>query len=237
MNIVIILNIQSLIEKIMKELNQYILGKLSFVSFSLVVLFLFGCKASSTVITATWTNDEVQQPSYKNIVVAPLIADRVLNASMESELAKSLSERDVNVDMGRKFLPEEYTGLTSETDKKSILDAVTSSGADAVLTVSIISEESETRYVPGTYSYAPYSRYSYYGSFWGYYDYWSPRVFEPGYYVTDKFYYLETNLFDAQSEKLIWSAQTETYDPATIESFTDDFSRKIAMELTDDGII
>jgi len=217
----------------MKILKHY--SALSLTGISLVLIGLYGCTASSTSITASWTNEEVEDTTYAHIMVAPLIADRGVKAVMENELAQSLASKDVKVNMGSNFLPQDYA--KESTDKKDILESVKTRGADAILTVSIIDRESETRYVPGTYAYSPYPQYTYYGTFWGYYDYWYPRVYEPGYYVTNRFYYLETNLFDTETEKLIWSAQTETYDPATIESFTDDFSRKIARQLQEDGII
>lgn len=222
----------------MKILNPYLFRIRSFFSLMVLGLFLYGCSTTSTVITGSWTNDKAERPSkYNHIVVTPLIADASINTDMETELAKSLAARDVQVEMGRLFLPKEYTNTPTENDKAKILESVKTSGADAILTVSIIDKESETRYVPGSYAYAPYPTHSYYGNFWGYYNYWTPRVYDPGYYVTEKFYYVETNLFDAQSEELIWSAQTETYDTPTIESFTDDFSRKIANELKDAGLI
>lgn len=219
----------------MNRIKRNILNLLSLSSMVLIGLYLYGCTASSTAITATWTNEEIQPETYDHIMVAPFIADRGLKAVMENELAQSLSDKNVKVNMGSNFLPNEYASATA--DKEDILESVKTRGAKAILTVSIIDKESETRYVPGTYTYSPYATYTYYGSFWGYYDYWYPRVYEPGYYVTDRYYFLETNLFDAETEKLIWSAQTKTYDPATLESFTDDFSRKIALQLKEDGII
>ncbi|MEQ8237996.1 MAG: hypothetical protein RIA69_02230 [Cyclobacteriaceae bacterium] len=217
----------------MKTLTKYLFINIS--SLLLIGLFLHGCSPSSTSITAQWTDEAAQAKTYDHIVVAPYIAGSGVKSAMEKELAGSLAARDVKVGLGSDFLPLDYTDKTE--DKEEILESVKLSGADAILTVSLVDKESETRYIPSTYPYSPSSRYAYYGSFWGYYDYWYPKVYGPGYYDTEQLYYLETNVFDAETENLIWSTQTETSDPITIESFTDDFSKKIVKELKDDGII
>jgi hypothetical protein len=45
-------------------------------------------------------------------------------------------------------------------------------------------------------------------------------MYDPGYYVTDKIYFMEGNLFDVSSETLIWSVQTKTLNPPSIEKFS-----------------
>lgn len=68
-------------------------------------------------------------------------------------------------------------------------------------------------------------------------DVWWPLYYQPGYYVTDKTYYLETNLYDASTEELIWSAQSATYNPASINDFLKSYQRALAKELKDDGLL
>jgi hypothetical protein len=45
-------------------------------------------------------------------------------------------------------------------------------------------------------------------------------MYDPGYYTTEKTYSMEGNLFDVESEKLIWSVQTESYNPENISKFS-----------------
>ncbi len=77
---------------------------------------------------------------------------------METELIQGLTDRNVKVDIGP----------ASTTVEEEIFNSVKSRGADAILTVSIIDRETESRYVPGSYAYSPYPAYAYYGSFRGY---------------------------------------------------------------------
>jgi hypothetical protein len=107
---------------------------------------------------------------------------------------------------------------------------------DAILTLSTVKQETQTRYVPGSSPYSPLG-YPYYNDFWGYYSYWYPRFYAPGYYVLDKIYYIEVNLYDTQTEKLVWSAQSKTYNPDDLPSFSREFSDVIADKLKNDGMI
>jgi hypothetical protein len=45
-------------------------------------------------------------------------------------------------------------------------------------------------------------------------------MYDPGYYVTDKTYLMEGNLFETATESLIWSVRTETLNPPSIEKFS-----------------
>ena len=105
-------------------------------------------------------------------------------------------------------------------------------GCDAILTVGLVDKTSETRYVPGTVSYSPYMGYGY--GFGGYYGYMGPTMYNPGYYTTDKTYFMEANVFDASNEKLIWSAQSEAYDPTSISKFSRDYTTILMDKISSD---
>ena len=62
-------------------------------------------------------------------------------------------------------------------------------------------------------------------------------MYDPGYYATDKNYYLEINLYDAKTEELVWSAQSETTNPSSIETFSNSFSQLVVNQLIKDGLI
>jgi hypothetical protein len=50
-------------------------------------------------------------------------------------------------------------------------------------------------------------------------------------------YYLETNLYDAKTEELIWAAQSETYDPSNINSFIKGYVKSTLERMQKDGLI
>jgi hypothetical protein len=63
-------------------------------------------------------------------------------------------------------------------------------------------------------------------------------VYSPGYYTTDKTYFLECNLYDLKQDgKLVWSGQSETYNPSSLESFAKSFAARVSDALQNAGLL
>ena len=62
-------------------------------------------------------------------------------------------------------------------------------------------------------------------------------VYSPGYYDQTKIYYIETNLYNAKTEELIWTAQSRTYDPTSINSFLKGYVDAIYDRMVKDGLL
>jgi len=127
----------------------------------------------------------------------------------------------------------------STPSEADVLDKVRELNCDLIFTVSLLDSKSETRYVPGStsYYYAPYPTYGYYGGFGTYYGHYGPAVYSPGYYTTDKSYYLEGNLFDAFTEKILWSIQTVTYNPDGIKQFSSSYCKLLVNQAQYDELL
>ncbi|HET8858939.1 DUF4136 domain-containing protein [Marivirga sp.] len=199
------------------------------------LMVFIGC-SPSTNITATWKNPDLSESGFNNILVTAMVNNVSARESLETELALQLSKKGVLATQGMNLFPpdlrDEKMGSKSE-----LLNAINENKFDALITINLVESEMETRYVPGTTAYAPLNSFGYYGNFWGYYNYWYPTVYDPGYYDTVKSYFLETNLYDAETEKLIWSAQSETVSPGTIENLSEDYSNIITRKLMNEGLI
>lgn len=196
-------------------------------------VLLYACKPG-TEITGSWMNPQLPSVSYDHIVVAALSNNINAKTTVENDLAAALSAKGVTVEKSSDIFPPNFTD--NHDDKEEMLKKFQDTGADAILTISLIDRETETRYVPGTYGYEPVTRFNYYGAFWGYYSFWYPRIYSPGYYTTDKTYFIETNLYDTNTEQLIWSAQSETYNPSDLPSFSKEFAATIVNKMEEDKI-
>src|SRR6056297_3214944 len=191
---------------------------------SAVLLAMANSCGTSTMVTGTWQKPAVTE-TYDNIMCTALGPTNSSRSAIERSMVANLREVGTDASPSIDVIPPR---LIEEKDKKrEIQNTIIRDGFDGVLTITLIDEDTETRYVRGSGMYRPYPYYGFYGNFWGYYDYWYPRFYEPGYYVENKVYYMETNLYDAQTEDLVWSAQSETYDPIDLESFADGFSEEI----------
>jgi len=163
------------------------------------------------------------------------LTDNILaRQTVETDLDNLLLEKGVNAQSSFDILPPGFK--SSGVDKEEVLTKIRELGSDAILTVAVLDQTNETRYVPGSTMYSPMG-YGYYGRFWGYYNYYNPVMYDPGYYTTDKNYYLEANLYDAATEELVWSSQSETTNPSSIETFSRSFSTTVINQLIKDGLL
>jgi len=76
-----------------------------------------------------------------------------------------------------------------------------------------------------------------YGSYYGYYNHYYPQVYSPGYYATDKTYYIESNFYDMASDELLWSIQSEANNPSSVESWFNEYSYQLIDELKKEGLV
>lgn len=201
----------------------------------LMGIVIYGC-ASSTQITGSWKSPESPPHEYQSVVVAALTDNVLARQEVENDLQTQLQLRGIKVTKSIDLFPPR-AGSKTVPDVNLLLEKVKESGHDAILTATLVDEETETRYVPGTVAYRPMTRFMWYGSFRGYYTYWYPTLYDPGYYTEDKVYYLETNLYDADDDKLIWSAQSRSYSPSSLRRAAAKFAEITVQKMADDNII
>lgn len=173
-----------------------------------------------------------------SILVTALTERSNARSVVEGDLAQALRGKGYEVKRSVDVMPITFRDGESP-NRDSLLAKIEGTQVDAILTVALIDQETENRYVPGGayYAYQPWPRFGYYGTFWGYYSTWYPQLYAPGYYEEARTYFIETNLYNADNEKLIWSAQSETYDPRGLQSFSEDFSQKVVARMQQDGIL
>jgi len=89
--------------------------------------------------------------------------------------------------------------------------------------------KSKGYYVPGHMNYTPYG--FYYNRFWGYSRAIYGRIYSPGYYVTDTKYFWESNLYDLTSGDLLYSSQSQSFDPSTSAAMGKEYGKLIVEDL------
>lgn len=198
----------------------------------MAAVLLCAC-TTPTMITGSWKSPAYNQKNYESIVVAALTSNVVGKSAIERDLSDLLSKENITASRSIDLFPPKMNA--SDSDKVALMKAVKGKGTEAILTITLLKKETESRYVPG-YAYNPY-QFGYYRSFGGYYSYWYPYSYNPGYYTENTIYYLETNLYDAKTEELVWSAQSRTYDNDDLASFSKEFSKSIVAKMRADGLL
>ena len=200
----------------------------------LFVAILFGCGPSQK-ITVSWINpDAYNKGPYESIFVMVLAENMSTSFDVEDRMAATISSRGNKAVLSTSVFPPNLT-LGENFTREQMAEAIKRAGCDAVFIIAVLDVLSVETYNPGT-SYYPMN-YGMYGSYYGYYSYYYPQVYSPGYYSTDKTYYIETNFYDLESDILLWSIQSEANNPSSIESWFNEYSYMLLNELKNEGLI
>ncbi len=197
-----------------------------------LVLFLASC--SGTKVTSSWKEPEVSIPADQKILVMALVSDREgsLRGSMEKEMVAALRQKGYNaVSSYTEFGPHALKGL----NEQKAMNKIRRSDADQVLTIVMLDKSKEKNYVPGGGFYRPFPMY--YGRFWPYYSSMYSRIYEPGYYTTNTKYFLESNLYNLKDKQLLYSVQTETFDPSSAARMAVVYSQQVVKDMTKQQLI
>jgi hypothetical protein len=199
-------------------------------------LMLAAC-STPTMVSSSWRKPNATANGFHNIFIAGITKETSTKQSLETGLQTLLQQKGLTVEKSIDVFPATFSNPARQ-QKDLVLSKIQGTNADGILTVTILRKETESHYVQGSGGYwNPGLRYGYYNRFWSYYNNYYPMVYSPGYYDQTKVYYIETNLYDARNEELIWAAQTKTYDPTSIDSFLKGYVNAIYDRMVKDGLI
>ncbi len=190
--------------------------------------------ATSTQITSSWKApvENVAQKTDKILVLAMLPEkDRSMRESIEQELTKSLQSQGYQaVSAFEAFGPQSFKGQS----ESQVMDEMKELNIQRVITVALLDKEKERKYTPGRVDYFPNIGYN---PFWRRYVYYYDRVYNPGYYTNSTNYFVESNLFDVGSNRLLYSVQSKTFDPASMEDLARTYSKAIVKDMEKNKVI
>lgn len=171
---------------------------LGLVEFGLFAVLLTAC--STTQIKSVW-----KDPSYlgrpQRVMVIAVAKEPIYRRILEDEFVLQLKARGTDAIAS-------YTTLAdrSQDDQEAIAKMVVQLGADTVLISRLVGKRDVRVYYPATVSHRPH----YYGKWPDYYWLGYETFNSPGYTTQYEYALMETNLYDAQNDNLIWAATTET---------------------------
>jgi hypothetical protein len=157
--------------------------------------------------------------------------DRSLREAMEANAVHELRKLGYNaVSAFAEYGPADF----NVKDEAAVVDRMTGSGVDAVLTIVLLDVSQEKSYVPGQVAYSPYG---YYDHFWGYYTNVYNRVYTPGYYTVNTRYFWETNVYNMSNRELVYSVQTESFDPSSASDLGEDYAELIVKDMIRNDVL
>lgn len=180
------------------------------------VLVLTGC--ASTRVTETWSRPGQSALDFEKVLVVAFAPTPDMRRMAENEIVDTADEFPL-VAAHTLFPPGEVKNRDAARAR------VLADGFDGAVTVHLVALEEQTHQVPigGGHD----------DPFWGYYgNVWvAGRGLPPAEYRTTRTLILETRIYDLASGELLWSAQTETFNPQGVESAAHEVARAVVAEL------
>ncbi len=193
---------------------------------TLFLLLLTAC--TLTKLTGIY-KDKSYTGGYLKSVLVVGVSDNVKNRRLfEDTFTEQFKRVGIEAISSAVIIPKDKK-LDTDTIKKS----AESQGFETVLVTHLVGVEEKTTYVPPRYDYLP-SRYHHLGP---YYHSVDRYVHTPGYYIKRKHVRLESNLYETKTEKLIWSALSETIDPKSVNALIESLCQKVMKSLKTNNLI
>ena len=198
------------------------------------VLALAACKTTATHFSQSYRNPGYEATVFKKVMVIGVAQDQKGRQAFEEALVAAITEEGGTAQASINVLPNEER--ISEEQLHAAIDA---GGFDAVLITRVLSVDKSKEYTPPKAYNNPQTRYypaspgwGYgYGGYYGFYGTTFAEVHEPGYFETSTTLKLETNLYSVATNDLVWTGQSETVDPESIDDARGSMTQAVAKKL------
>lgn len=191
---------------------------------ALLIASIVSC-GPSTKIVNSWRdpNTVVKTSELHKFVVAALLKNEATRREVEDKM--------VALNPGKAVPSYQVFGATALTETDDVyMQKMKNEGYDGIVIMRLAKVDKDQRYVAGSYP-------SYYGSWRGYYGASWGGYYDPGYYTTDKTYYVEVNVYSIPKDKLIWSGITSTINPSTGQELFDGVISAVERKMIEEGFL
>lgn len=168
----------------------------------LIALAVALSACTTTTPIKEWRDHNYTAGVFDNILIVGISDQATLRRTFENTFVDRLTEDKINATASFALMPADIR--PSEKSIKAVIEDIK---FDAVLVTHLVGETEKKVYHPSVY------RMDTHRGFYDYYDHVGGYVYEPGYYTRHQLVILETNLYDTQTEQLVWSMQSESMNP------------------------
>lgn len=204
----------------------------------LMILLLAAC--TSTSLTRLWKDDAFNQKPLDSIMVLGVAKERDVSQRFEDLFVDAFQKKGITSVAAYKIIPEsrQLTKENLKEHKEIIKETAAKNQLNAVLITHLIRVTEEEEDLKSNRSDAgPISNYRDMGAYsiYVYRNMGSPGP--PSRSVTRQYVQLRTNIYDTASEKLIWSASSQSVDPDSVNTIIRELLHVITNQLMADGFI
>lgn len=197
-----------------------------------IIIVLNGCRSS--YITGSWKTEQPVPALYNKVLVLGLMGDEdsSLRGKMEDHMVGDLVGLGIQaISATRAFGTRAFEGL----NEGEAIDKLRETGVEAVMTIVLLNKNKEKRIFEGNPRFWPAEYYN--TRFWQYYDERRRSIYERDYYTINTRYLWESNFYNLKDQALLYTVQTQSFDPSTVESLAHEYGKLIIKNMTKKKIV
>jgi hypothetical protein len=198
----------------------------------LILSILSGC--SSSYITRSWRKPDAQIKNFSKIMVIGVIreSDTSLREQMENHLVGDLKVLGYNA---HSSLAEYGRNGFAKMDSLAAYKKLKSDQVDAVLTIVLLDKSKEKFHTPNKVFYTTYGAYQ--NGLWMYYNAMLDRINNKDYYEIITKYFWESNFYDLDRKELVYSVQTQFFDPVSTSRLGHEYGLLITKNMVKSAVL
>ena len=185
---------------------------------------------ANTKISQSWVEPDNTR-TYNDLLIIGVGESQQNRRAYESHFVEELRANGTEAEASYKLIPS-----SEKLNRETVTRAVEGMEIDGVIVTHLVAVDEETIYRPSM-DYMPMYGGGYYGGLYSYYPHVNTYVSRPGYYTTHETYTLETNLYDIESEELVWSARSRTFSPESVSEVINDLTKLLIKDLKEKDLI
>ena len=205
------------------------------------LMLTWGCATKTTTnFSQSYRNPGYEDTVFKRLLVIAVASNPDSRKSFEDALASAIAGQGGTAAPSYTLLPD-----GEQVSEEQLYEVIQREGVDGVVLTRLLGVEQDTSYTPPKKYNKPRTRYypagpgwGYgYGGYYGWYGTTYAAVHEPGKLDKSSTLKLETNLYSVATNDLVWTGQSETIDPESIDAARASITGAVAAKLKSEGFL
>lgn len=174
-----------------------------------LVPFAFAACSQDMKLVRSWSDPALQHGSVKSVFVVGVSESPIIRQSYEETFVQALQSSKLKVIPGRELIPD-----IKQVDKDAVAAELKKMGVTHVMVTRVVDRKQVEQYHPPSYvsvgvGYGGYP--GYYGGWGSYMSVGYTTMASPGYTTLHTVVSVESNLYDLNTEKMVWTGLSEGY--------------------------
>jgi hypothetical protein len=211
--------------------------RINVLSLVVTVFVLLASCSTTKEPGGVWVNKEkIKGKSFSNIFIVVMTADLEARSMIENDLAAAIREKGYKAVKSIDVIPSSLKD-PKLPPKEEIINKVKENGCDAIFVSALVRNEDSVSYTASKTIHSPGNNFNYSGNFFGYYNYYYHTTEKAAYYTMDKKYFVQSNLYDAATQEIMWSIHSQIFNPSSLKNFSIVYAGSLIQKLETSSVL